>query len=89
MVIGEITGFPCPVGVGSAQPGTALGMHCLAGALRNHMHRLLTTLLALGSVSVGGCAAAMIPNTSVEDTSDNRQVVEFVEDYRRAVEAET
>ena len=53
------------------------------------MYRLLSTLLVLsfGSVYIGGCAAAMIPNTSVEDTSDNRQVVEFVEDYRRAVEA--
>ncbi len=33
-----------------------------------------------------GCST-MIPNTTVEDTSENREVVAFVEQYRHAVEA--
>ena len=37
--------------------------------------------------SAPGCAARMIPNTDVEDTDDNREVVEFVEEYRHAMEA--
>jgi hypothetical protein len=32
------------------------------------------------------CTPAVIPNTDVEDTEFNRQVVEFCEDYRHAVE---
>jgi hypothetical protein len=39
--------------------------------------------LAAGS---GGCSKAYIPNTDVEDTSENRKVVLFCETYRRAVE---
>lgn len=35
----------------------------------------------------GGCAARLIPNTDVADTDDNRQAVEFVEQYRLAMEA--
>lgn len=38
------------------------------------------------AVVVSGCAAH-IPNTTVEDTAENREVVAFVERYRRAVEA--
>ena len=41
------------------------------------------TLAALGST---GCSKTYIPNTDVEDTSDNRKVIEFCEDYRHAVE---
>lgn len=33
-----------------------------------------------------GCSASNIPNTDVEDTSDNRKVIQFCEDYRHAVE---
>lgn len=40
---------------------------------------LLTALLA-------GCTAHTIPNTDVEDTESNRNVIEFCETYRRAVE---
>ena len=35
---------------------------------------------------VGGCARDVIPNTDVDDTSENRRVLEFVEKYRQAVE---
>jgi len=41
--------------------------------------------LFLGLIEVG-CSRDIIPNTDVEDTSFNRGVVEFCEEYRRAVE---
>jgi len=41
--------------------------------------------LAFGLIEVG-CTRAVIPNTDVEDTDFNRQVVDFCEDYRHAVE---
>jgi hypothetical protein len=43
---------------------------------------------ALLSVSAGavGCSKSYIPNTDVEDTSDNRKIVAFCEKYRRAIE---
>ena len=48
------------------------------------MHRLLLSGLACFSAA---CGASMIPNTDVEDTSENRAVVNFTEEYRKAVEA--
>jgi hypothetical protein len=36
--------------------------------------------------ALGGCSKAYIPNTEVEDTSDNRKVILFCEEYRHAVE---
>lgn len=42
-------------------------------------------LLALPAL-LPGCAQTLIPNTDVPDTADNRQVVDFVEQYRHAVE---
>lgn len=33
-----------------------------------------------------GCSRDVIPNTGVEDSEFNRHVIEFCEDYRRAVE---
>lgn len=47
--------------------------------------RLLATTLLVSLLNA--CAARMIPNTDVEDNSDNRRVVEFVEQYRHAMEA--
>jgi hypothetical protein len=45
------------------------------------------SLLALGLLlSAAACSKTYIPNTDVEDTSDNRKVVLFCEDYRRALE---
>jgi hypothetical protein len=43
-------------------------------------------LLALALPFAPGCAQSLIPNTDVPDTSENRQVVDFVEGYRHAVE---
>lgn len=33
-----------------------------------------------------GCGASMIPNTDVEDNAENREIIEFMESYRHAVE---
>jgi hypothetical protein len=45
----------------------------------------LTPLTLLASLALVGCSS-MIPNTTVEDTAENREVVTFVEQYRHAVE---
>ncbi|MCS6800058.1 MAG: hypothetical protein NZ898_16330 [Myxococcota bacterium] len=37
-------------------------------------------------VAAAGCATSYIPNTTVEDNDENRQVIEFMERYRLAVE---
>jgi hypothetical protein len=49
--------------------------------------RLLVTLFALAlGIAVSGCTTHYIPNTDVEDNSENRSIVEFCETYRKAVE---
>ena len=46
-----------------------------------------TSLLAILLATVGtGCETKNIPNTRIEDTKANREVVDFVEKYRHAVE---
>lgn len=51
------------------------------------MRIFLTLFLCLSSVlCVVGCRPQHIPNTDVEDTAFNRRVIEFCEQYRRAVE---
>lgn len=46
----------------------------------------LALALALPGAALAGCSSAYIPNTTVEDTSENRLVIAFCERYRRAVE---
>ncbi len=46
----------------------------------------LTPLVLLLVASATGCARDVIPNTDVEDTAQNREVLEFCEQYRNAVE---
>ena len=48
--------------------------------------RDLLQLAVLGGLGLVGCARDTIPNTDVEDTEFNRQVLEYCEEYRRAVE---
>jgi hypothetical protein len=43
-------------------------------------------LVAILSVAAFGCSPTYIPNTDVEDNSDNRKVISFCEEYRHAVE---
>ena len=47
--------------------------------------RTLFALLALAALSA--CEPALIPNTRIEDSGQNREVVEFIEKYRTAIEA--
>ena len=49
------------------------------------MRSLAIAVCCLG-LALGGCSKTYIPNTDVEETEFNRKVVEFVEEYRRAVE---
>ncbi|MGZ3423206.1 MAG: nuclear transport factor 2 family protein [Polyangiales bacterium] len=53
------------------------------------MTSIRSLVFALGlaaAVPTAGCSKTNIPNTDVEDTSDNRKVISFCEKYRRAVE---
>lgn len=51
------------------------------------MNRSITRGFALILMMTSiGCASQMIPNTDVEDTSYNRGVIQFCEEYRHAVE---
>jgi hypothetical protein len=43
--------------------------------------------VALLLLSLSACARDVIPNTQVEDTPESREVVDFVEKYRKAVVA--
>ena len=48
---------------------------------------LLAPLVMATSLLFGaGCSKSYIPNTDVEDTSDNKKVIAFCEDYRHAIE---
>src|SRR5579863_7656885 len=46
----------------------------------------MRTLLLLAVLVLTGCAKTFIPNTDVLDTSENRKVILFCEQYRHAVE---
>jgi hypothetical protein len=45
----------------------------------------VAAIVAFGLIEAG-CTREVIPNTDVEDTDFNREVVEFCENYRHAVE---
>lgn len=47
---------------------------------------LLTASAALAACLAVGCARDVIPNTDVADSAENREVVQFVERYRHAME---
>jgi hypothetical protein len=53
-------------------------------ALRLSTVRVALTLLA--ALGPAGCATRYIPNTDVEDTDQNRDVIRFCERYRKALE---
>jgi hypothetical protein len=52
-----------------------------------HLARLVSAPLLLLALASTGCASRYIPNTDVEDTDENREVIKFCEQYRRALEA--
>ncbi len=43
-------------------------------------------LTAILSIAATACSPSYIPNTDVEDTSENKKVISFCEEYRHAVE---
>lgn len=66
-----------------------------AQRLATWLVRAARAALIVGVASVGvaaagggllGCKHEYIPNTDVDDTEDNRKIVEFCEKYRRALE---
>jgi hypothetical protein len=52
------------------------------------MHRVLLglVLISVAWPALLGCGAEVIPNTSVPDTPANREVIDFCEAYRHALE---
>jgi len=44
------------------------------------------SLLLLFCLAALGCETKTIPNTRVEDTPENREIIDFIEKYRHAVE---
>ena len=50
------------------------------------VNKLAVAVLAAPLALTAGCSKSYIPNTDVEDTSSNRKVVAFCEEYRHAVE---
>lgn len=46
-----------------------------------------SALASLACLWLCACEPTLIPNTRVEDTGENREVVDFIERYRQAVEA--
>lgn len=55
-------------------------------SLATLMRPLLMASVGALFLSAVACRAQLIPNTDVEDTSENRAVIEFCEKYRKAVE---
>jgi hypothetical protein len=49
-------------------------------------HSPLFRRVAFAALAAAGCSRTYIPNTDVEDTSTNREVVVFCEQYRHAME---
>jgi hypothetical protein len=43
-------------------------------------------VLLFSALALAACSKTFIPNTDVEDNSDNRHVIEFCETYRHAME---
>jgi hypothetical protein len=48
---------------------------------------LRALILSLVVVTLPACATHYIPNTDVEDSDDNRRIIDFCEQYRHAVES--
>ena len=54
--------------------------------MRNLVSIGLLSVACLAAFSVAGCSKSFIPNTDVEDSSENKKVISFCEEYRHAVE---
>jgi hypothetical protein len=53
--------------------------------LRRMSKKLSSLLCALPLLSLLACEPTLIPNTRVEDNSQNREVLDFIERYRKAI----
>jgi hypothetical protein len=62
----------------------ALGMPSRALPLVHH--RMIRPLVLTLAFCATACSSSNIPNTDVEDTSQNRRIISFCEQYRHAVE---
>lgn len=51
------------------------------------MDEMARPIAWLSFLAIAGCGERFIPNTEVEDTAENRSVIEFCERYRVALEA--
>jgi hypothetical protein len=71
--------FGCSMGQASTKTNSLSSGHA-------RMMRCLVAAIALASVSAAGCSKNFIPNTDVPDTTENRKVILFCEQYRHAVE---
>lgn len=54
--------------------------------MSNFLRIITPLLLAAVTLVMSACTTHYIPNTDVEDTEENRSVVQFCEKYRKAVE---
>ncbi|MDP2341309.1 MAG: hypothetical protein Q8O67_10140 [Deltaproteobacteria bacterium] len=50
------------------------------------MRVLLLSLLVLSLAALGGCKPELIPGTTVEDSEENRKVLEFLTRYQQAMQ---
>ena len=54
--------------------------------MRKLVSLFFVSFTALAVTSTVGCSKSYIPNTEVEDSSENKKVISFCEQYRHAVE---
>jgi hypothetical protein len=79
-----------PTAPAKTTPGFIAEYFAMWRWLRTNVTDKTSTFIALFAIwlaGASGCAATQIPNTRVEDTEENREILEFVERYRKAVEA--
>jgi len=75
------------IGKGPGMRAFACGSVIVAArALMSSIARPLVVLFLAVAPLVPGCAETLIPNTDVPDTAENREIVDFIEGYRHAVE---
>lgn len=69
-----------------ASSGSNRGIAAPGNVLVTMMRKLFPCVVLPLALSSFGCSKSFIPNTDVEDNSENRKVIAFCEDYRHAVE---
>lgn len=76
--------------IGPITQGRRLALRLATSVARGARVALIVGVASVGVAVAGGgllgCKHEYIPNTDVDDTDDNRKIVEFCEKYRRALE---